>query len=119
MLALSPLLVGLLLILPGGGTAVLADIGSGLIGGSLIGLIFAIVQYTIDQRNQEQNKEADLRLLLTSTNELPGIDLSGRSLTHVYLRAKNLTSARLDGADLTGVDLGVTVLDGAVLTALC
>lgn len=115
-LALSPLLVGLALVLPGGGVNVIIDIGSGLIGGSLIGLIFALVQYTMDQRNQQLDKDADLRLLLNSTHDLAGIDLSDRPLTNVYLRGKDLTSARLDGADLTGVDLRGTVLDAAVLT---
>lgn len=113
-LAISPLVAGLLMV-GLGPDGVVVDIGGGLIGGALIGLIFAIVQYAIDRRNQQQDTDADLRLLLSSTPALGGIDLSGRSLTGVFLRNKDLKGARLAATDLTSVDLQGTVLDGAVL----
>ncbi|MGQ0573235.1 MAG: pentapeptide repeat-containing protein [Pseudonocardia sp.] len=117
LLATAALVVGLVLAVVSGADTVVPDVGSALIGGSVIGLIFAIAQYVIDRRNQEHNRTADLRLLLTSTNELGGIDLSGQSLVEVYLRGKNLTGAQLREADLTRVDLRGSVLTGAVFDA--
>ena len=89
-LAFSPLAVGLALVLPHTNAAVATAIGTGLIGGAFIGLVFALVQYTMDKRNTEVDKETDLRLLLTSSRDLPGIDLSGRSLRGIYLQGKSL-----------------------------
>jgi uncharacterized protein YjbI with pentapeptide repeats/tetratricopeptide (TPR) repeat protein len=115
-LAFSPLAVGLALVLPHTNAAVGIDIGTGLIGGAFIGLVFAVVQYTMDKRNAEVDKETDLRLLLTSSRDLPGIDLSGRSLWGIYLQGKNLQGARLSGTDLSGATLSAANLEGAVLT---
>ena len=115
-LAFSPLAVGLVLALPRANAAVATDIGTGLIGGAFIGLIFALVQYTMDKRNAEVDKETDLRLLLTSSRELPGIDLSGRSLRGIYLQGKSLQGARLSGTDLSGATLDAANLEDAVLT---
>lgn len=115
-LAFSPLAVGLALVLPHPSTAVATAIGTGLIGGAFIGLIFALVQYTMDQRTTKVDKEADLRLLVTSSRDLPGIDLSGRSLRGMYLRGKSLQRAQLSGTDLSGATLDAANLEGAVLT---
>jgi uncharacterized protein YjbI with pentapeptide repeats/tetratricopeptide (TPR) repeat protein len=115
LLAMVALGAGLTLALLSGAPTVVPDVGSALIGGSIIGLIFAIAQYIIDRRNQEHNKAADLRLLLTSTNELGGIDLSGQHLVDAYLRGKNLASAQLAAADLTGADLRASILTEAAL----
>jgi len=117
LLATAALVVGLVLAVVSGADTVVPDVGSALIGGSVIGLIFAIAQYVIDRRNQEHDRAADLRILLTSTNELMGIDLSRQSLMELYLRGKNLTGAQLREADLTGVDLRGSVLADAVFDA--
>ncbi|MEU7981470.1 pentapeptide repeat-containing protein [Micromonospora sp. NPDC049081] len=116
LLALVPLIFGATLGLANPSNTILPDIGASLIGGAITGLVFAFVQYTMAQRNQSQEKEADLRLLLTSSINLPGIDLSGRRLTDAYLRGKNLESAQLVGSDLTHAVLDRIVLDGADLT---
>ncbi len=115
-LAFSPLAVGLALVLPHTNAAVATAIGTGLIGGAFIGLVFALVQYTMDKRNTEVDKETDLRLLLTSSRDLPGIDLSGRSLRGIYLQGKSLQGALLSGTDLSGATLDAANLEGAVLT---
>jgi uncharacterized protein YjbI with pentapeptide repeats/tetratricopeptide (TPR) repeat protein len=104
------------LVLPHTSAAVATDIGTGLIGGAFIGLIFALVQYTMDKRSGEVDQETNLRLLLTSSRDLPGIDLSGRSLRGIYLQGKSLQGARLSGADLSGATLDVTNLEDADLT---
>jgi uncharacterized protein YjbI with pentapeptide repeats/tetratricopeptide (TPR) repeat protein len=115
LLAMVALGAGLTLALLSGAPTVVPDVGSALIGGSIIGLIFAIAQYIIDRRNQEHDKAADLRFSLTSTNELGGIDLSRQHLADAYLRGKNLASAQLTAADLTGADLRASILTGAAL----
>jgi uncharacterized protein YjbI with pentapeptide repeats/tetratricopeptide (TPR) repeat protein len=114
-LATSALAIGIVLSVASGSPTILPGVGSALIGGSIIGLIFAIVQYIMDQRHQQHSKAADLRLLLTSTNELAGIDLSRQNLANAYLRGKNLASAQLAAADLTGADLRVSALRESTL----
>ncbi|MBB2943607.1 uncharacterized protein YjbI with pentapeptide repeats/tetratricopeptide (TPR) repeat protein [Actinoplanes lutulentus] len=116
LLALVPLIFGTSLALANPSNTILPDIGASLVGGAIIGLVFAFVQYTMAQRNQLQDKDVDLRLLLTSSSNLPGIDLSHRALAGVYLRGKSLESARLNGADLTGAVLDGTNFSAANLT---
>jgi uncharacterized protein YjbI with pentapeptide repeats len=115
LLALSGLVIGLVIVVPGGERQTYLDVGSSVIGGSVVGLIFAIAQYAIDRRNEENSRLADLRLILTSTNDLTGIDLARQSLAGAFLRGKNLTAAQLSAADLAGVDLQKTNLTGCDL----
>ena len=58
LLALSGLVIGLVIVVPGGERQTYLDVGSSVIGGSVVGLIFAFAQYAIDRRNEENSQLA-------------------------------------------------------------
>lgn len=81
------------------------EVGTGFIGGSVVGLVFAIAQHTLDQQSVERQVADEVRLTVSSTPDLEGIDLVGADLSAVYLWRKRLRYARLDRTRLVGADL--------------
>jgi uncharacterized protein YjbI with pentapeptide repeats/tetratricopeptide (TPR) repeat protein len=81
------------------------EVGTGFIGGSVVGLVFAIAQHTLDQQSVERQVADEVRLTVSSTPDLEGIDLVGADLSAVYLWRKRMRYARMDRTRLVGADL--------------
>jgi uncharacterized protein YjbI with pentapeptide repeats len=97
------------------GDGIWADIGSAFVGGSVVGLVFAIVQHTLDLLSVERQASVDVRHSVSATRQLQGIDLAGASLASAYLWQKDLAHAHMDGAVLTAASLHEANLTGASL----
>jgi uncharacterized protein YjbI with pentapeptide repeats/tetratricopeptide (TPR) repeat protein len=91
------------------------EVGVGFIGGSVVGLVFAIAQHTLDLQSVERQVADEVRLTVSSTGDLEGIDLGGVDLSSVYLWRKRLRYAHMDRARLAGADLRVCDLERASL----
>jgi uncharacterized protein YjbI with pentapeptide repeats/tetratricopeptide (TPR) repeat protein len=113
-LALGVLAFGLLLVIVTG-DQIWDEVGTGLIGGSVVGLVFAIAQHTLDLQAVERQLAHEVRLTVSSTGDLEGIDLAGSDLSAVHLLRKRLRYAQLDGARLVGADLRASDLAYASL----
>jgi uncharacterized protein YjbI with pentapeptide repeats len=107
-----------------------SDLGLMLIGGALAVSAAGLVSYAVfvaQQRfdlslraSDEARERTSLQLALASAPTLAGIDLSGRELTRIILRGRDmhradLSNARLTFADLSGTDLSVAILANAKL----
>ena len=97
-------LSGVLLMLPWAPDRVSA-IGSALLTGAVLAGVFAGAESSLDRRRAAREEVAALRLRLSLSSTLEGIDMPGVSLRDAYLVGKNLSGANLTGADLSGARL--------------
>lgn len=127
MLALAMIAGGFVLWLPacGGPSTATSDLGLSLMGGGLAltgGFVVAVVVYEAEQRFQRalrQREEAaareNLKLTLSMTPDLSGVDLHGRDLRGIVLRNKDLRHADLRQANLSDATCAGVKLDDALL----
>lgn len=47
------------------------EVGTACIGGSIVGLVFAVAQYTLDEQGRARQIAGDVRLMVTSTSAIP------------------------------------------------
>lgn len=113
-LALGVLVLGVVLVMVAD-DQVWDEVGSGLIGGSVVGLVFAIAQHTLDLQAVERQVAHEVRLTVSSSGDLEGIDLAGSDLSEVHLLRKQLRYAHLDGARLVDADLRASDMSWASL----
>lgn len=118
---------GFLLWLPesDGSSTAQSDLGLTLMGGGMAGLAgFAVAMVIFNAerrlghalRQREQAAEVEnLKLTLSMSHSLQGIDLRGRNLTGATLRQKRLDNADLRQANFSQATFGDVMLDGALL----
>ena len=89
-----------------------SDLGTTLIGGATVGVAILYLERQFSRRAERR----DLQMQLGLTDELPGVDLSGRDLSRFYLPGKDLRHANLRKAKLRGANLSGVKLDHANLS---
>ena len=88
-----------------------AELGAALIAGAVISASVFFLQSASERRVRREAERTSLNFLLSSTQDLTGIDLSHKDASGAYLFGKRLDRARLRAAKFNGA-----VLAGALLS---
>ena len=120
-LALGLIIAGVVLWVPerGGPSTARSDLGLTLLGGGLaltagFGVGFMIFDRALRRRDEAAELE-NVKLTLSMTADLRGINLRGRNLRGMSVWTKNLQNADLRGANLSGATFGEVNLSDARL----
>jgi hypothetical protein len=76
---------GLVLIATTNPGSVWTNVGQALLSGAVLGGIFLAIEKALAAEGEHRSREAGLRLQLTTTEALAGIDLRGQNLRGMYL----------------------------------
>jgi uncharacterized protein YjbI with pentapeptide repeats len=96
---------GLVLIVTANPGSVWTNVGQALLSGAVLGGVFLAIERVLAAEAEDRSREAGLRLQLTTTEALVGIDLRRQNLRGMYLPGRQLTAANLAGADLASAVL--------------
>lgn len=77
------------------------DLGLAVLSGGIVGGALVLAESVLTAAAEYRSARDSLITLLSSTEDLNGIDLASQSLNNQYLPGKALVAARLDGADLS------------------
>lgn len=94
-------LIGVLLIALSQPGQIVRDLGIAVLSGGIVGGSLVLVESILSTAADERGAKQSLLRLLSSTEDLNGIDLEHQALRDQYLPGKAMVAARLDGADLT------------------
>lgn len=111
---------GTLLALGAGDGSIARELGLAVLGGGIVGGCLVAVESLLASAADQRSAAASLRLTLSMTGDLNGIDLSRAQLARIYLPGRAMVAADLSGADLRGAklqfaDLRFALLRGTVL----
>lgn len=81
---------------------VVRALGLAVVSGAIIGGVFVTVESLLTAAANERSSHESLVTLLTTTIDLNGIDLAGRSLRSIYLPGRALVAAQLEELDVAG-----------------
>jgi len=112
-LGIGGLGVYLLLKYPGTGWV---DVGRSLVMGSVVSLAVGTGQYALEQKRKERESHQALRLMLSLSHDLRGVELTDQNLSGFFLADNDLSEARLSNSDLTEASLIAAKLVGADLS---
>lgn len=90
-------------------------ITTGLVSGSVIAAIIFLAETLRDRRAARDSEFQALRLQLSVTQDLSGVDIRGHRLIGLSLRGRTLRNAHLADCDMRGMDLSYADFRGANL----
>ncbi len=77
------------------------DLGLAVLSGGIVGGALVTVESLLASAADRRSAAPSLRMMLSTTTDLNGIDLSGENLTDLYLPGRAMVAAELTGADLS------------------
>jgi uncharacterized protein YjbI with pentapeptide repeats len=109
--------IGTAVSLSAGAGSVGRDLGLAILSGGIVGGALVTVESLLASAADKRSAAASLRMMLSTTTDLNGIDLSGEQLAEMYLPGRALVAAELSNAEFTGTKLPFADLRFAQLRA--
>lgn len=97
--------IGLTVSLSADSGSIWRDLGLAVLSGGIVGGALVTVESLLTGAADRRAEAASLRLMLTTTMDLSGIDIADAQLSDVYLPGRALVAAHLAGANLDGAKL--------------